>query len=237
MSRRLSALMFTVFTSLALQGCVDVDLTGLEALGDGLGGSGGGSGGGWAATCNGTPGTISSVVFNSVPYDYYTQAGDSIEIGALLLDGTCKTVTVDLLKSWSTSDTTVATVRPRLPSGASATAYTYAPGAAQVVITVNGFSGFTWVHVVQRVAEIRMNPATATIAAGDSVYVTATAIGVDGKPVTELPLFFRSDNLDIFSVRYDVAGVWIFGKKSGTGAVSAHIFEHIANTSITVVTR
>lgn len=236
MFRRLSRFLLSLTALLTLQGCIDLDMTGLEHIGDGLSG-GGGYGGGWGPTCGGPPGAVKWVTLDWMPYDAYTQVGDSIEMTAQAQDGACNTVIVDLTKSWSSSDTTIASVKAWLPAGATATVSTSRLGVADITVTTNGVSASRAVHVVQRVAEIRMNPAAATIAVGDSVYVTATAIGVDGKPVIEPTMYLSSADFELFGFRYDMTGVWIFGKKTGTGSVQAQMFQRLATMSVTVIAR
>lgn len=235
MSRRRSALLVSALALITLQGCMDLDFSGLDM--DGLGG--GGYGGGWGPACDGPVGTIQTVWVTSASKDYYLELGDSVTLTASLMDGACNMVVLDLMKSWSTTAADSLSLRPLGPAGEHAIFKPQQTGVAEIKVSVNNAVGMTSVEAIPRIQGIVMTPSSATIRVGDSVLVSAVARYVGGSVVDYPYVWFDLDQQSGVTegLWYSDAGIWIIGRKPGKSPVVARLLKHSAISEITVVAR
>ncbi|HEV2750218.1 MAG TPA: Ig-like domain-containing protein [Gemmatimonadales bacterium] len=196
------------------------------------------------ATSEGQSGTATITVAGApvasvtvTPASASVQAGQTVQLTATLKDANGNILTGRTV-TWSSNTTTVATV------SSSGLVTTTVAGSATITATSEGQSGTSAITVTAvPVASVTVTPATASVAAGGTVQLTATPKDANGNPLTGRVITWQSSNSAIASVNGSglVTGVVAGGPvtitatsegQSGTSAVtvtaaSAAQFDHI----------
>ena len=237
MSRRISGLIVPILALCALQGCLDIDMTGLEdALGSGYGDGGYGDGG-FGGFCQGTKGTPSFAQLRPTAYESHLQLGDSIDVKAIVVDGACSEMAVALTGAWSVSPPTVATVESFGVLDDSARVRARALGNATVHLRKDSLEASITFTVVPRMATFVLDPASATIKVGDSVWVSTTATDTAGRVWGELPIAWTFANAGAAIMNFQQQGLWIIGIQPGKLTATARLFAMTRSSVITVIAR
>ena len=120
--------------------------------------------------------------------------GSSLQLAVTLIDADGNTLT-PLLVTWTSTDASVATV--------SADGLATAVRAGSVTITAanQGVSGAALITVIPiPVAAVTVTPATATLEAGGTLQLTATALDADGNTLSGRVVTWASDNTQVVTV-------------------------------------
>jgi len=196
------------------------------------------------ATSEGKSGTASVTVAGApvatvtvTPASASVQAGQTVQLTATLKDANGNILTGRVI-TWSSSNNTAASVN----SNGLVTAN--AAGSATITATSEGKTGTSAITVTPvPVASVTVTPATASVAMGGTVQLTATPKDANGNPLTGRTITWQSSNSAIASVNGSglVTGVATGGPvtitatsegQSGTAAVTVSAasgaqFDHV----------
>ena len=154
----------------------------------------------------------------------FTAVGQTIQLAAEVRDQIGRPME-DVLVSWSSGDTLVATV--------DSAGLVTAVGAGEATITANAgdATGTAVATVMQSVASVTVLPAADTIALGDTLRLAAEAFDENGHRVHDAPFVWATSDDAI--VRVDETGL-VTGVGEGRATVTARTGESSATSEITV---
>ena len=153
------------------------------------------------------------------------QRGGTVQLSATLTDESGATVT-DRLPTWTSTNSAVAVVS----AGGLVTGI--APGSANVASSLDGKSDTASITVVAvPVANVTIQPASATLTVGQGTTLTATVKDANGTVVTDRPVAWTTSNASVASV--SPAGI-VTALAAGTATISATSEGSTGSASITV---
>src|SRR5207253_549245 len=154
------------------------------------------------------------------------QTGGTIQLTATPKDANGKPLTGRTV-AWTSANGAVATVSTSgLVTGVGA-------GAATITATSEGQSGASSITVTNvPVASVAVSPATASVAAGLTVQLTATPKDANGNPLSGRAVAWTSSNAAVATV--DASGL-VTGKVAGSATITATSEGQSGTSAITVV--
>lgn len=160
---------------------------------------------------SGSPSEVAAVEV-STPSDTLFALGDSVALSVVVKDEEGRAVS-GVSVTWSSSDTSVVVV------GSKGVARAVGNGVARVAAKVSGVIGEAELVVRQRVAEVRVDPASVSLSAvGASQRLTAEALDANGHGVDGVRVDWSSSDTSVAVV--DTAGV-VVARGPGEAAISA----------------
>jgi acid phosphatase type 7 len=127
--------------------------------------------------------------------------------------------------SWSSGDSSVATVEDGLVTG-------IMPGSAPILASADSASGETSVTVLAQVARLVINPPFPTLLPGDTLQLAANAEDAWGGPIEGRAVLWTTDDPTVATV--SDAGV-VTAVHPGSGAVSATVSNKTASVTVLVL--
>lgn len=122
----------------------------------------------------------------------------------------------DVRFAYSSSDTSVAVVSP------TGVLYIVGAGTTSVHITACGQSASAEVTAVPAVATVAVRPTPDTLVAGDSIMLTARAIGHDGAPMSDVVFSWADPPAELVVVRpVSDSTAWVRANGAGLASVTA----------------
>jgi len=153
------------------------------------------------------------------------QRGGTAQLTANVTDASGASVS-DRVPTWTSSDASVAIV------SASGLVTAVAPGSARIAAALDGVTDSVSISVVAvPVGSVTVQPATASLAAGQSVTFTATVKDVNGAVVTDRTVVWTSSNAAVASVTQSGA---VKALASGTATISATSEGSTGSAALTV---
>ncbi len=161
-----------------------------------------------ASSTTGDSGTVASVVVT--PGVATVALQDTVRLVATALDADSSEVE-GVEFEWDSSDTLVAVVTR------SGLVTALGTGSTVVTATASGVTGAADVRVEQRAVSVVLSPETETVAAGDTVRFTATALDAHGSPMEGVDFEWAASDT---SVAWAGRSGLVFGWSAGTATVS-----------------
>jgi uncharacterized protein YjdB len=165
-----------------------------------------------------------SKVIVSPEEETITSLGSSVQFTAIVLDDQDNPI-VDPSLTWSTQNPEIAAV------DGSGKVTSRALGAALIVAVSGNAADTSTVRVRQEVATVSVSPARATLAVGDSVRLTATAVDANGVVVEGVGFTWTSSDAPVAAV--STRGT-VIGVEQGTSTVTAAADGKTGTATITV---
>lgn len=172
-----------------------------------------------ASSAAGDSGTVASITVT--PAAATVALGDTLRLVATALDADSSEVD-GVEFEWGSGDTLVALV------DRSGLVTALGTGSTVVTATAGGVAGVADVRSEQRAVSVVLTPEAATVAAGDTVRFTATALDVHGSPM---------ENVDFEWTASDTSVVWanrsglVFGWSAGNATVSVRTDRGVSASS------
>ena len=159
------------------------------------------------------------------PTQITLSAGGSTVLLARVLDGSSQALT-DRELTWSSSDTTVATV------SVAGLVSAVRPGVARIAVSADGRSATATVTVLARaVASVQLSPTAPSLLVGGFVQLLAVPVDEAGAPLTDRALFWVSSDPRVAVV--DITGL-VNGLTSGVATITATSEVRSASVGVTV---